>query len=273
MVFSAGDADADAVTVAAVDANGDALVFDSSDATPIGEGTPGGYVFALPAQDEVARLTVTWSGEWNTVAGSLNDQVEIVGSYLFSIAQLRAFGDAALDDARYSDALLIAKRTDVTEFFEHVCSTSFITRYGRTEVDARTQTYDGRHQLWLAHKRVQRLIAVRVNGTALTEDELSDVALTDFGSVERRRSWGKRGDRIVVEYAYGHRHPPSKIVEAAMRAARLSVNEADLSSRMITRTDDVGTTRYAQPGRDYPTGIPSVDAVLERYDESVPLFA
>lgn len=141
---------------------------------------------------------------------------------------------------------------------------SFVPRYGRELVDA---SPDG--TLWIRRKGVTKLLSVSIDGTALTSDELADVALYP-GRLYRVPSLGWRATKargVVVEYEHGHKSPPYAIHQAALIYARSILVTSDLSDRTIVFTNELGTVRNAVAGRDYPTGIPAVDAALYRYGE------
>lgn len=270
MTFSAGNSEDD-VTVKITDANG-------VDQTPVDdvalaiEDEVGGYSFTLAPQSELTQLTVDWTGKWGGKSQSLSDEVEVVGGVLFSVEQLRRFGDRALASAKFTDQVIIDARTAVTDFFEHECKTSFIPRYSRDVIVRHHHNGHGRsrHALWLSKKRIQRIISATVNGSALDAGQLDDIVIEDTGRLHRTSGWVS-STPIVVEYVYGHVQPPPKVVDAAMTLARYELVNNDISDRTVMLTNELGTIRLSTPGANYPTGLPVVDAILARYDESAPM--
>jgi hypothetical protein len=258
ITFSAGAADG-AVTVTVTNASG--TVVSSGSASQVSGGE---YTFALNPQPAVADLTVTWAGSWGGVAQSIQSKAEIVGAYLFTLAQARSFDKAALANTTlYSDSLIREARAGITDFFEEVCGVSFVPRYGRDVVDGNSGT-----DIWLTRPRVNSVLAATVDAVAISD--LSAVVVYDYGMAYRPSSWtavNRRG--VIVEYEHGYTQPPYDIHLAALTYLRYLLVASELSDRTVMFTNELGTIRNAVAGRNYPTGIPSVDAALIRHDERI----
>lgn len=262
VTFSAGAADSDAVTVTITDEAGNEVVAETA-AAAAGDGA---YSYQLAPQTQLNRLTVTWAGEWGGIPQTITTFVEIVGGYLFTVADARAFDDAKLaDEETYPDAAIRDVRAGIADLFEQVTGVSFIARYARETLDAPA----GR-DLWLARRQVRTVLAASVSGTALTSDELADLELYAHGQLYRSAAWrcgfatsGRRA--IVVEYEHGHETVPWDIHQAALVLARYTLVSTEVSDRTISWSNELGTFRQAVPGEKYPTGIPAVDAALGRY--------
>jgi hypothetical protein len=261
-VFDQGDATG---AVAVSVKNADGTVVASGNATHDTSIT-GRYTFALAPQADVASLTATATGTFGGVANqSLDVPVEIVGSVLFAIAELRDFSDRKLANATgFPDTLLAAKRDTITDDFEQICNVSFVRRYGRDTLEG-----EQRRTLYLMHRRPIKLLAVTVNGVALSGPEVAEIVLHDSGKLERPTPWPYNPvstRNVVVEYEYGYPVPPAQIKEAAKTLARYDLLARDISDRTISINTELGSVRLSVPGQNYPTGIPIVDAALERYD-------
>jgi hypothetical protein len=263
--FSQGAADG-AVTVTAVRADGTTASTGTATHT-----TGGDYTYFLPPQVELDQLTVTWAGTWAGIAQSLVSHVEIVGEFLFTIADARTFGDRVLaDTSRYPDADIRAARERVTDLFDQVCHVSFVPRYGRDTLDGtNSDTID------LTHRRPRRIISGSLQGVALTSQQIADVALYPGGRAVWISGtwWSWRRNSIVLAYEHGWPAPPTDVSRAALVLARYDLVSNDISDRMIAFDNDLGTVRLSIPGRQFPTGIPIVDATLARYDECPLLLA
>jgi hypothetical protein len=260
MVFSAGNADA-AVTVTVTGADGASI--QSGSASALGGGD---YTFGLNPLSELNSLTVAWSGTWSGVAQSITAYADVVGANLFSLADLRAFGDKQLANiTTYPDETLRESREQITDDFEDICQCSFIPRYGRDVLDG-----TGNCRIWLTHKRVRRIISASVDGVALSD--LTILKPYPTGRLERTTgTWGSgvlNSQNVVVAYEYGWPSPPAGISRAAKTLARYELVSSDISDRMVSFSNDLGEVRLSVPGNKYPTGIPIVDATLARYDET-----
>jgi hypothetical protein len=266
VTFDQGDADGD-VAVVVTDAAGTQVA--TGNATLDADGR---YTFDLAAQADVASLTVRWSGEWAAAAQSVETHAEIVGAFLFTVADLRDFNDRKLaDDTDYPDALIAEKRDTITDYFEQVCNVSFIPRFARDVLEG-----ENRQTLWLMKRRPSRLLSVTADGTEFDADAIAEVDVYDSGKLWRPQVWpwnpGNRRN-VVVEYEYGYQVVPLKIREAAMVLARYELITSDLSDRTIAVNTELGNVRLSVPGEKYPTGIPVVDTALCQYDETRDLEA
>lgn len=260
VTFSVGNADA-AVTVTITRADGTTLV---SGGATTAQGA-GRYTYALAPQAELDSLTATWTGTFGGTAQSVQTFAEILGGYLFAIADLRAFGDQAITAAKYPDADVRETRNRITDMFEQVCGCSFVPRYARDTVDG-----TGTELIRLFHGRVSRVISATVDGTALTVPELALVAVRPSGVLFRKSgvwTWGYGGRNVVVAYEHGWPTAPPDISRAALTLARYELVSNDISDRMVAFSSDLGDVRLSVPGTKYPTGIPIVDATLSRYTE------
>ncbi len=264
VTFSVGNADG-AVTVTILRADGSTLVAGGATTQTGGAGR---YVYSLAAQSELDSLTATWTGTFGGAAQSVQTFAEVVGGYLFPLADLRAFGDKVLANATtYPDADLRAARERITDMFQDICGVSFIPRYEREVIDGTGST-----RLWLKRKRVSRIIAASANGTAITGADLTALKPYPTGRVERPVVWPWPSlsslQNVTVAYEHGWPSPPADIARVGMVMARYDLVSSDISDRMISFDNDLGSVRLSVPGRNFPTGIPIVDATLARYDET-----
>jgi hypothetical protein len=241
----------------------DGAAIQSGSATALGSGD---YTFGLNPLSELNSLTVVWSGTWSGVAQSITAYADVVGANLFSLADLRNFGDKTLANATtYPDADLRAARGRITDMFQDITQSSFIPRYARDVLDG-----TGTCRIWLSKKRVRRIIAASVDGVALSD--LTILKPYPTGRLERTTgTWGsgyRNWQNVVVAYEYGWPAAPPDISRAAMILARYELVSSDISDRMVSFSNDLGEVRLSVPGNKYPTGIPIVDATLARYDET-----
>jgi hypothetical protein len=268
--FSAGDATGNVVVTVT---RGDGTQLSTGNATHTGIVGSGTYTYTVAPQTELDYLTVVWAGTFGGVAQSITSYAEIVGGLLFALSDLRAFGDRTLADVTtYPDEDLREARERITDLFETVCGVSFIPRYARDTLDG----YDS-WNLDLYHNRPRRIIAASINGTVLSAPEIAAISLYPSGRICRQPTqtswWGPTRQNVVVAYEHGWTSVPSDIARAALVLARYELVSNDLSDRMVGFDNDLGSVRLSVPGRNYPTGIPVVDATLARYDECAAVLA
>lgn len=261
------DADG-AVTVEIRRADGTTLL--STTAVP-GDPGSGQYTVVIPAQTDLNILEVVWTGEFSGNEASLVSYVEIVGSFLFTVSELRHFDQTLKNADRFPTEALEEKRTLVEEEFEDICSRSFIPRFHREEftklsgeaylslrkaepIDITKLTVDGEDRLdW-------------VTGGLIRTDRDDPKVLNLFGpaqAITRTRA------AVVIEYEYGMRKVPPLIKDAGMKRARglLLGQNATIDERAtVMAIPEFGTFNLATPGQKGSyTGIPAIDAILDRY--------
>lgn len=223
------------------------------------------------------RWTITWA---TTNLGTLTTTLEVVGAFLFSVAEARQWDDAALaNTTSYPTAVIEAKRASVLDRFCEILGYSPVPRYVYL-ADARALSGDGLTSLRLPDYDVTsiRSVAERSYGgttwTAFTADQLADIYLTS-GTLYREAlgTWLSGRDNYRVGYEHGRDSVPGPLREAALIVARDELVPSSVSLRALDQSAEFGTIRMSLPdpsrGRWY--GIPRVDAILNDYAARVPV--
>lgn len=274
-------ADPGTVTLGITNLAGATIVAAGAATTATTPGATGVRTYALAAQAALDTLTVTWT---SSVFGAFTSQHEIVGAFLFTVAELRAVDGGKLGNAStYPSATLELMRARVDEQLESICGVSFVSRYAYV-----TQARSTPHRLLLYKPngdvalRVSavRSVETRTFGTttwaALTQAELDDVLVLSHGELIRESLGyffsGQRNVRVGFEHGYAR--PPREIHDVALTIARYAFSEDILSQRTISLSSEMGTTQFAVANQSLGryTSLPEVNAVLERYREgTVPI--
>lgn len=233
-------------------------VVSATNATPAGTASPGVYTYTLAPRSELDVLTAHWTGEFGGTEESLETQVEIVGSHIASLSQIRA-QDSLNNETKFPTAVLEMARNEATSLFESYCGRSFILRYGRYVCDG-----NGTTQLILPHGDVQRLIGVTQDATTVTPSTLK---LARFGRITKATAFAVGTDNVVVRYVYGTSVVPADIRRAFLTYVRYLLLDAynRLPDRTLSYNADGMLVQLAQAGTHRPTGLPEVDAVLYRH--------
>jgi hypothetical protein len=229
----------------------------------------GVYSFVLNAQPDPTLFTVTWAGTIGGKAVSVRTRIEIVGDFLFTTAEAKAFRVAnATPLATVADADLMETRAAITDEFEAICGWSFVGRYRRDLFDGPLD------QLVLDRLKIQRIISVTVDGTAYTAPELADLIFTPAGTLRRRTlGWfsSAYSAAIAVEYVHGWDRVPGAIKQAALKLCAAKLNPSALGSSVSSYSTPGGDTYTFDPagrriglGDIQHYGIPSIDSVLNR---------
>ena len=220
------------------------------------------YSFALPAQSQVSLLTVTWAGTFGGNAGSVIQEYQVVGKFLFSLADLRAM-DGLDNVTEFPTTKLISVRDEVNDLFIGYCHTAWGNTYRRQTIDT---IYSDR--VFTDRGPLTEVISVTCNGSAVTPSGFDRAG-------EIRGSFVPGFQNTVVEYVYGHETLDRFVSRAGLRLALywLLNNESSIPDRARMLTTEWGTWQLTNATEDFITGLPEVDAILNRFNERVPTIA
>lgn len=261
------------VTVTAKKADGTTLL--STNAT--NDPAVGVYTVVLPPQASLNLLTLQWTGSFTGTPITIESNVEIVGGFYFSLAELRAYDSTLANTTKYPNDLLALARDQVEAEFEDICHRAFVPRFYRETgvvMDADEE------MLWLEKPEINTFTAFKLNNV----DYLSWVTAGFFArdkfsphGVRVYRDalnifaydWYFYNSPVVVEYEYGMKTVPVPIKQKALKRAKqfLAGLNTTIDERALTMTlPDIGTINLATPGqRGSETGVPDIDVVLQRY--------
>ncbi len=245
-------------TVTVTDSSGTAVPGLTAQRTAVGV-----YRLTVPATLQTLDVyDVLWS--WAN-GQSRRSRFEVVGAVLFELAALRASDPVLADQTAYPAETLAEVRRAVSERFEEWAEVAFRPRGARDRLEA-----DGSSLLVLARSKVRRLISVSVDGSALPSAEVDSLLVFPAGLIRRPDQPWPRGSIVEVHYEHGYAEPPAPVRRAAMRYARHLLVSGGYDDRATAMVTDVGSFRLTIAGRDGPTGLPEVDAVLADHSHRLP---
>lgn len=224
-------------------------------------GGTGVYNLAVPTSLAVLdRYDVAWTFPDSSTAAT---QFELVGGRIFTVAELRAY------DARLATATvpaIEAQRQYVEERFEKITGKAFNLHGRRLLLDGNNSRRINTGQVGLT-KLVSAGILPPSNGTAipLTGSQIAATTVDPDGWLERTDGgwWTGGSNNIALLVEHGYTTPPEPIWQAALMYARSRMlNRALETERASAVVTDIGGYRLTIAGRDGPTGIPDVDAIL-----------
>jgi hypothetical protein len=265
--------DANGALADAGNGNASVAVIDSAGATVAGSpfvGTRsslGTYAVTLPATlGTLDQYRCTWT---MPDASSRFSEFEVVGAFLFTIAELRAF-DSELTNLAIDKALEVREIVEDAFHDERITISAFRLQ-GRREI----HSGDGSDRLMLERMDPYRVAAVTVDGTTFTQANLDELVLDPTGEIIRpnAQSWSTWGvGNIRVLYEYGSQRVDADVRRAALRYARYLVKNTTIgtSDRATAVFTEAGGYRLTLAGKDGWTGLPEVDAVLKRKGKTVP---
>lgn len=222
------------------------------------------WELALPASLMATLDVYTTVAEFDMLPSSekRRSQFEVVGGFLFEIEELRNYDDELADEEDPSNALLCEARDAAMDRFEHRCRPCFWRRGRRARLNG-----VGTDLLVLPDLYPQSIIAMTVDGTALDVDELGDLGVYQWGGLQRPDTIWPRGLANNVEgfYEHGLDDAPRVARNAGIKLAASYLIKSPVPDRATVESTDAGNWRVSVAGRDGPTGIPEVDAILDEF--------
>ena len=210
-----------------------------------------------PAAAQLGDILIRWTGLLAAAAWLRSTPVEVIGGWPFTVADVRAANHDLDDTTRYPNALIAAARAAAVDRAEQISKVAWTPRRRRVTVEPAA----GHRRLLLPDVEATDLIAVTVDGVA---EDLTEITLQPWGALDHPTGWH---GRVVADYLHGYRACPAPVVDAIIDLTIRAV--VGMGSRVPERatsvSTDVGTFRITLPGRDGPTGIPDIDAVLTQY--------
>jgi hypothetical protein len=224
------------------------------------------YTYTLPGRSTVDLLDVEWVGSVGGATVTLIDRVEIVGGFLFGLAEARASDASLSDPVRYTSAMLASKRIEVEQECERICGWAFVPRFDRI-----TASGTGTSFLTLPVQRLRTLRALSTRtqpGTTTVVTPFTDIAVEPGGRIVRYDGgiFPAGTSNIVIEIEHGWDQPPEDLKDKAMYRLRslLNLTRSGVPDRVSSySTPDGAVYRVTLPSRG-TTGIPEVDAVYAR---------
>lgn len=255
------------VGVEIVDADGDTVVAGSA----VYGGSTGVYGYSLPAdvRDYLGRYDATFT---YTLTGTTYEAVvpfEVVGSFLFEVAEIRD-RYPELDDAnRYPADMIRQARDEATARLEQAAQVAFAPRGDRAIVDG-----DDTTRLLLPDVNVSSVSYVEVNDVTYTEGDMEGIEIDPSGVLVKVDGtvWDAGARNVFVVYEHGYEVTPAPVKRAAMKLALEDLIPSSLPSRAMTQSTDLGEIRYsmANPEAGRPTGDPEIDAVIHLFGRNRP---
>jgi len=226
-------------------------------------GPPGEYTYPVPPQAQLDELTLDWTGSIGGAATTVRDSVEIVGGFMFGIAEARHAHRFLANVNDYSTSFLAEKRIQVEQEFDRICGQAWVPRFARVFLSGRDTD-----RLGTPHSMIRAVRAVSINGVAMAAPDVALIGFSDSGVLWRPGGaiWPAGHRNIIVELEHGWDAPASDVKDVAILRMRSKVatTTTGIPDRAISYTHaEGGTYRLSTPNRER-TGIPEIDGVLAK---------
>jgi hypothetical protein len=257
-VFTVDDAPADAAgTVTVTVRRLDGTLVETVDAGH--PGPVGAYTYTSAGRNVLDALSIEWAGVWAGANVKARDAVEIVGGFMFEVADARnRLGGLA----KYSTATILDRRNVVEQEADRVAGHAFVPRFKRVKLSV--PLYADGCRLALPSTEVRTVRAVTEDGTAWSPAQLAATTLiADAGVLYGEGVFFPGVGRYVVEYEHGLDGWDPTVREVAIQRLKywLGAAASQIPPNALSFTvQDGGVYRLSQPGRQ-STGDLAVDAV------------
>lgn len=216
----------------------------------------GSWTVAVPALP-IGAYTVTWDGGATAVDATA---IEVVGSFLFSVPDARNSDMDLVDATRFPAADIRHYREVVEDEFQTITGRSFTRRVRRFEFNG-----DGTQTVIVPLFDVSAVTAVSDGSNALG---VTGWVLSPSGVLQAPYEFTE-GVTYTLTLEYGVPYPPDDIKRAGLLRLRslLTAERSGIPDRATAFVaSEGGNFTLAVAGRNgYETGIPDVDAILNRY--------
>lgn len=243
----------------------------------------GEYSFTLPTAvtGELGEYTATATYTLSGVVHTRTFPIEVIGSFLFEIHELRDFDRAIQSTNDYPAESIREAREIVTRRLERAAQVAFSPRVKRVTLDG-----DGTRRLLLPDVMVTDVLSVTVYGEDIGADVADEVTGNELLDIEWDGDAGvlvrtdgsvfPEGSRnIVVDYQHGYEQVPATVRRAAMMVAVEVLVPSGLPQRATAQSTDLGDFRISVANLELgrPTGIPDVDVTIAEFGRRRPRFA
>jgi hypothetical protein len=222
----------------------DGTVVATGRATAAGVGL-GAFTCALTTGEVTSLdvLTAVWS-DGPTVRATTRHR--IVGRHMFSIVAVKELGGLT----QFSDTDLMDARDQIADLIEKHTKVCWVPTFDVETLTAKQSTYVVRR------RAIRSVRFLTVNGATVSPANL------EFETEGIIRN-GYPG-RVVIGFEHGHDTPTDLLEDAAVRATkhRLLAGRSALGDRVRSISDEQGTRTFGFAGRNHPTGIDDIDAVI-----------
>lgn len=218
--------------------------------TSIDEGVPSA---AIPPLSSLGAHVLRWqlTGSDATVR-EYATQLEVVGAHLCSLADIRSYNKGADTDGfddrvRYPDEVVFDARQRATDTIERATGRAFSSRIAHQVV------YGTSPFVVLDHPDVHIVESDKGRARLLSDCQclVNGIGLHDLP--------------YTLRLTYGTTWTPDEVRAAVIKLAATYLRPLNRPEAATGESTDVGYISYTLAGRDGATGIPEVDAVIQRW--------
>jgi hypothetical protein len=254
-------------TVTITRATGTALVTNA--ATTKVTGTTGVYKYPLsPTQTALLDfLTLAWTAVIGAASQIFTTHVEVVGGFLFTIADARATPPLE-STTTYPTDKIVRTRTLVETALEDACGVAFVPRYALGTVDPPS----GRTLVTPRWPLISLRSVESRSGSGWAAQTVTDYTASRSGIYSTAWPRSYEPASLRIGYEHGYPSPPPRVSRAALLLAKRWLIEGPVDDRTTSMATDDGTFTLLTPGlRGALFDIPEVEATIQEYGVRIPV--
>ena len=218
----------------------------------------GSYSFTLSPQSDLDVLKVVWTGTFGGLVQTQTTQVEIIDSFIATLPEIRSLRD--MDNvAKYPATKVAEAMAHAQGLFEHYTGRAFVGHYGRVIRDG-----NGSSTLWLPQPNVSKILSCKIGGE---EVDTSGWIIAPSGRITTTSAIPVGTANVDITYEHGATPVPADVRGAYLIFCRyLLLSEYTRKDQTTISESHEGVYRtFATAAVGRPTGLPEVDAVLNRH--------
>lgn len=204
---------------------------------------------------------------WTTVnLGIATDYAEVVGGYLFSIAEAR-LREPFDDTTAYSASAIASARTKAEQSLESACRRAFVPRYYKQIIDGTAGGLARMH--WPLLRTIRSVV---LNGvTTFDSTQLAQLKLRRSGFIYNPGGWLWGVQNYAIAFEHGYDYPPQDAGEMCLRLACHRNKSSTFDERVVMAQAGEELFKFVNPGEQGRFGVPDIDAFVRNL--SAPLAA
>ena len=219
------------------------------------------FTLSASAIQKLDTYSLTWTATVSSAPMTWTTHVEVVGGYLFEIADLRGEDRAFENATKYPTETLKVVRAWVEDVIEgpRAANVAFVPRSRRLVLNG-----TGRTALMLPDLQLRSVESVKVDGVAWSSEKVAALTVDD-GVVWAAEAWPEGVRNVEIHYTHGYDFPPGAITRAALMLAREYLVKSDIPGRATATSIGDQLFRITVAGKDGVTGLPDVDAAIAQF--------
>lgn len=209
-------------------------------------------VATIPPQTSIRQLELAWRlvGSESDATLEISTVLDVVSAHLCSISDIRSYNAGAnvdnFEDAElYPNDMVFKARAIATQIIEDACNVFFSQRRRSCNVLAPVPLFS------LPHCRVDTVSASNGSVDLVSDCQVKLCEVSEYP--------------VELSYVCGYKQTPPDVSAAVVKLTASILRPLNRPECATGESSELGYITYTLAGRDGATGIPDVDAAIQRY--------